>query len=53
MEHVRTRAHHLLPALSARFQTQRPALPAVILLRRRAAADAESSFWPFSHMVFE
>jgi phosphoheptose isomerase len=49
---LRTRAHHLL-ALSARFQTKRPALPAVILLRRRAAADAESSFWPFSHMVFE
>jgi phosphoheptose isomerase len=53
MEHVRTRAHHLFAALSARFQTKRPALPAVILLRRRAAADAESSFWPFSHMVFE
>ena len=34
MEHVRTRAHHLLPTLSARFQTERPALPTVILLHR-------------------
>jgi len=34
MEHVRTRAHHLFAALSARFQTKRLALLAAVLLHR-------------------